>query len=347
MASRTPAARTSTAKAPAKAAIPQVEWNRVRPAPVVLVSGPSDFLADRAIRALRDLLREEDPSLEVSELGASEYLPGELLTLASPSLFAEPRFVRVDGVEKCTDAFIDDALAYLGQPADGATLILRHAGGVRGKKLLDAIRGGLGGGIEVACVEPKKDAEKQDFVAAEFATANRRITGSAIRALVSAFSEDLAELAAACQQLLSDTTEEITEVTVDRYYSGRVETNAFQVADAAIAGRRGDALVLLRHALATGADPVPIVAAFASKIRTMAKLTGSTAPAAQLASRFGLAPWQVDRARRDLHGWTDDGLARTIEAIAEADAQVKGEGRDPVYALERMIAVIAGRGTAA
>ena len=51
-------------------------------------------------------------------------------------------------------------------------------------------------------------------------------------------------------------------------------------------------------------------------------------------------------ARRDLHGWTEQGLARTIEAIAEADAQVKGEGRDPVYALERMIAVVAARGDA-
>ncbi len=338
------ATRTPAAKAPVKSVIPQVEWNRPRPAPVVLISGPSDFLADRAIRGLRDLLRAEDPDLEVTEIDAGEYLPGELITLASPSLFDEARFLRADAVEKCTDAFIDEALSYLEHPADGATLVLRHAGGVRGKRLLDAIRGGLGGGIEIVCIEPKKDQEKQEFVADEFAAAGRRITGSAIRALVSAFSDDLAELAGACQQLLADSADEITEVTVDRYYGGRIETNAFQVADAAIAGRRGDALVLLRHALATGADPVPIVAAFAAKIRTMAKLAGSTEPAAKLAQRFGLAPWQVDRGRRDLHGWTEQGLARTIEAIAEADAQVKGEGRDPVYALEHMIAVVSTRG---
>jgi DNA polymerase-3 subunit delta len=332
------------AKPPAKPAIPSVAWNAVRPAPVVLVSGPSGFLADRAIRSLRDFLRAEDPALEVHEFSADQYLPGELLTLASPSLFAEPRLIRVDSVEKGTDAFLEETLAYLEQPADDTYLVLRHASGVRGKKLLDAIRGGLGGGIEVQCLDLKKDSEKQDFAAAEFATAGRRVTGSAIRALVSAFSDDLAELASACQQLLADTSEEITEVTVDKYYAGRVETNAFQVADAAIAGRHGDALVLLRHALATGADPVPIVAAFASKLRTMAKLYGSASPAGQLAQRFGLAPWQVDRARRDLHGWTDHGLGRTIEEIAEADAQVKGDGRDPVYALERMVGVVSARG---
>jgi DNA polymerase-3 subunit delta len=311
---------------------------------VILVSGPEQFLADRAIRGLRDLLKAEDPSLEVHDIDASQYAPGELLTLASPSLFAEPRLIRVTLVEKCTDAFITETLAYLESPADDTYLVLRHGGGVRGKKLLDAVRGGTAGGIEIACLELKKDVEKSDFAAAEFATAGRRVTGGAIRALVSAFSDDLAELAAACQQLLADDADEITEVTVERYYSGHIETNAFKVADAAIAGRRGEALVLLRHALASGADPVPIVAAFASKVRTMAKLSGASAPAGQLAQRFGLAPWQVDRARRDLQGWSEQGLGYSIETIAETDAQIKGLGRDPVYALERMIGVIASRG---
>ncbi len=329
-----------------KTAIPVLAWHTVRPAPVVLVSSTESFLADRAIRALRELLRAEDPSLEVSDIEADQYAPGSLLTLASPSLFNEPRLIRVTGVEKCTDAFITETIDYLAHPADDTYLVLRHAGGVRGKRLLDAIRGGAGGGIEIACLELKKDAEKSEFAAAEFSAAGRRITGGALRALVSAFSDDLAELAAACQQLLSDSSDEITEVTVEKYYSGRVETNAFKVADAAIAGRRGEALILLRHALASGADPVPIVAAFGAKLRTMAKLAGSNAPAGQLASKFGLAPWQVDRARKDLQGWTDQGLGRSIEVLADTDEQIKGLGRDPVFALERMIGVIAARGEA-
>ncbi len=58
-----------------------------------------------------------------------------------------------------------------------------------------------------------------------------------------------------------------------------------------------------------------------------------------------MAPWQVDRARKDLHGWTEEGLGRTIETIADTDAQIKGLGRDPVYALERMIGIVANRGS--
>ncbi|CAN5379214.1 DNA polymerase III subunit delta [soil metagenome] len=329
----------------ASVTIPQLPWSKIRPARVVLVSGTESFLADRAIRMLRDLLKAEDPSLEVNDLEADHYSPGELMTLASPSLFAEPRFIRATAVEKCTDAFMDEVIAYLADPADDTYLVLRHAGGVRGKRMLEAIRGGLGDGIEIVCAELKKDSDKYEFAQSEFHAANRRITAGALRALVNAFTDDLAELAAACQQLLADASEETTEVTVEKYYSGRVETNAFKVADAAIAGKRGDALVLLRHALASGADPVPILAAFAAKLRTMAKLSsGARGSSGQLASQFGMAPWQVDRARRDLQGWTEDGLAATIELIAETDFQIKGGGRDPVYALERMIGVVANRG---
>jgi len=311
---------------------------------VVLVSGTEGFLADRAIRALRDALKAEDPSLEISDVSAADYAPGELITLASPSLFGEPRLIRVDAVEKCTDAFLTETLEYLTTPADGTVVVLRHAGGVRGKKLLDAIRAGSGGGIEIVCTELKKDAEKYEFAQAEFASAGRKVTAGALRAITSAFSDDLAEMAAACQQLISDAAEQITEATVDKYYGGRVETNAFQVADAAIAGRHGEALITMRHALASGADPVPMVAAFASKIRTMAKVSGARGGSGQLAQQFGLAPWQVDRAKRDLQGWTEDGLGRCIEVLAETDANVKGGGRDPVFALERMIRIVSGRG---
>lgn len=59
------------------------------------------------------------------------------------------------------------------------------------------------------------------------------------------------------------------------------------------------------------------------------------------AKDLGLAPWQVDRARRELAGWTPEGLATAISAVAQADAEVKGAGRDPVFAVERAVLTIA------
>ncbi|GGF40648.1 DNA polymerase III subunit delta [Subtercola lobariae] len=336
-------AAKESAKSPAPV-IPQLSWEQIRPAAVILVSGTESFLAERSIRQLRDLLKAEDPSLEISDIDAASYAPGELLTMASPSLFGEPRLIRVSSVEKSTDSFILEAIEYLSYPADDTYVVLRHGGGVRGKRLLDAVRASTGDVIEIVCAELKKDTERYDFSVAEFRAAGRRVSPSAIRALVSAFADDLAELSSACGQLIADTSDEITEATVARYYSGRVETNAFAVADSAIAGRYGESLALLRHALATGADPVPMVAAFAMKLRTMAKVLGTRGGSGQLAGQLGLAPWQIDRARRDLQGWTGEGLGRSIQMLAETDENIKGGGRDPVYSLERMIATVSARG---
>lgn len=337
------AARAGAARRSSATRIATVPWSESRPAPVVLVSGPEDLLAERAIRRIREAMVSADPSLEVADLDAADAVPGDLLTLASPSLFGEPRLIRVVGVERLSEAFQTEMLRYLEGPADDTVVVLRHSGGVRGKKLLDAVRSGLAGGIEVVCAELKRDAERSDFAAGEFRAAGRRITPGALRVLVSAF-QALGELASACQQLLADTRGDIGESTVETYYAGRVETNAFAVADAALAGRRGEALVLLRHALATGADPVPIVAALALKLRTMARVLDAGGPGAAVAAEHGLAPWQVDRARRDAAGWSATGLGRAIVAIADTDEAVKGGARDPVYALERLVTLIARRG---
>src|SRR3954447_15850090 len=191
---------TSARRAPAaraRTAIPQVSWRSPQPAPVVLVSGPEEVCAERAIAGVRDYLRAEDPSLEVSDLRADDYAPGSLLAVTSPSLFGEPRLVRVSGVEKCSDAFLAEAVSYLAFPQEGATVVLRHTGAtVRGKKLLDAIRAGEGGGVEVACPAIKRDSDRYDFAAGEFQAAKKRIAPAALRTLVSAFTDDLTELAA-------------------------------------------------------------------------------------------------------------------------------------------------------
>ena len=38
--------------------------------------------------------------------------------------------------------------------------------------------------------------------------------------------------------------------------------------------------------------------------------------------------------RQQLRGWTPEGVARALAAVAQADAQVKGEGVNAGYALE-------------
>jgi DNA polymerase III subunit delta len=316
------------------------------PAPVVLVAGGEDLLAERAVTAVLRRAREADPELAVETIEAAGYEGGRLELLASPSLFGGGTLVLVNGVETANDAFVADATAYLGRPAPQVCVVLRHGGGVRPKALLEAVRSS--GAPEAACLPITRDEEKVDFATGEFRRLECKASPQAVRALVDAVGSDLRELAAACARLADEAAangdSRVEAQAVEQWFGGRVEVTGFKVADAAVAGRADQALSLLRHALATGADPVPLVAALAAKLRAMAKVsTTGRGRSADLASALGMAPWQIDRARRELSGWTEEGMATAIRVIAEADTAVKGGGRDPVYAVERAVLDIAAQ----
>jgi DNA polymerase-3 subunit delta len=308
--------------------------------PFVLVLGPEQVLAERAVAQLIDELRVSSPGLEVIRLYAAAYEPGELTIHASPSLFGGSKILVVYDLDEGADELQVDVQALVAGPVDPeVTLIALHKGGNRGRKTLDALRGAGARVIDAPAI--KSDRDKVDFATHEFRRARRRATGEAVHALVEAVGRDLRELAAACAQLIEDTTGTIDERVVLTYHGGKVEATGFRVADAAVGGDAGEALRLLRHAIAVGVDPVPIVAVLAGQLRQLVKVgSAGRGRSADLARDLGLAPWQVDKARRALGGWNAEALGRCIRAVALADFEVKGGGRDPVYAVERAVLTI-------
>ena len=319
----------------------KVDWRKAHPAPVMLLFGSEPYFSGLVVKTIRNQLRESHQELEVSEVDASEYVSGMLLNLASPSLFAEPRLIVVENVEKCTDAFIADGKNYLDSPAVDTYLLLKHSGAtVRGKVLLDALRADANA-VEVDCSKIDKEPDRIRFVQLQFTENQRKITDQAVRALVEAFAGDIAELASACSQLLVDSAESITEEIVDRYFGGRVQTSSFKIADMALAGRQGEALALLRHGFNTGLDPVPVVAAIASKVRLMARIHSDRSATP---SSVGIESWKLARVRSDVQGWGDEALGKAIQLIAEADSAAKGGERDPQYRLERLVSFLATKG---
>jgi DNA polymerase-3 subunit delta len=307
--------------------------------PQVLITGPEGILAERALAATVSELRTTAPDLEVVRLAAATYEAGSLGVHASPSLFGGDKAIVVQDLDEASDELQVDLLAFLAAPEPDITLVVTHKAGQRGKKVLDTLRKGGARVIEAPAI--KSDRDKSDFAMHEFRAARRRATPEAVRALIEAVGKDLRELSAACQQLVSDTTGVIDEALVEKYHGGKVEATGFRVADAAVAGNTGEALRLLRHAIATGVDPVPIVAVLAQQLRQLVRVgSAGRGRSADVARDLGLAPWQVDKARRALTGWEAEGLARSIQAVAAADFEVKGGGRDPVYAVERAVLTI-------
>lgn len=131
-------------------------------------------------------------------------------------------------------------------------------------------------------------------------------------------------------QLVADIEGTIDEAVVGRYYTGRAEASSFTVADRAVEGRAAEALEALRWSLSTGVAPVLITSALAQGVRAIGKLSSARGGRpADLARELGMPPWKIDRVRQQMRGWTPDGVAVALRAVAEADAGVKGAGTTP------------------
>ncbi|THA26486.1 DNA polymerase III subunit delta [Streptomyces sp. RKND-216] len=309
-------------------------------APVTVAVGQEELLLDRAVQQVVTAARAADPDTDVRDLTSPELQPGTLAELTSPSLFAERKVVVVRSAQDLAADSVKDVKAYLASPAEEITLVLLHAGGPKGKGLLDAAR--KAGAREVACAKLTKPADRLAFVRAEFRTAGRSATPEACQALVDAIGSDLRELASACAQLAADVEGAIDDAVVARYYTGRAEASSFTVADRAVEGRTAEALEALRWSLATGVAPVLISSALAQGVRSIGKL--ASAPRGMrpgdLARELGMPPWKIDRVRQQMRGWSADGVSSALRAVAAADAGVKGGGNDPGYALEQAVIAV-------
>jgi len=299
--------------------------------PLTLVTGPEEFLADRAVAEVVAAARQADPSVEICDVAPGQLAPGGFAELASPSLFGEAKVVILRGVQDLSTEQIAEVTRYLADPADTTVLVLVHGGGVKGKAFLDAIKKRKPNLVD--CPKMSKPGDRIGFVKAEFRRAGRTVTDEAARALSDAVGSDLRELAAAASQLVADTEGGVDEAAVAKYYQGRAEVSGFAIADLAIEGRRYEALEQLRFALDTGVAPVLIVSAFATGLRRLGKVAAAGGNARDL----GLPPWQLDKLRRQARSWNPARLGAALRSVAEADAAVKGAGADPAFALERLV----------
>lgn len=308
---------------------------------ITLLQGGEELLADRAIAQV--LERRKGSVINSFEAGDLEV--GVITDALAPSLFGEERTVVIKNLQDLITETSDELLEALNIPDESLELVFWHKGGVKGKGLVDKIKK-LDPKI-IACDVLKKDSEKAEFIHSEFKRLDRKVSVDAVQALLNALGSDLRELSGAISQLASDVEagKVIDAQEVEKFQQGRVETTGYDVADAALDGKREAALIALRHALQTGVDPVLITAALGSSLRTLAKVSGASrgVNSFALASTLALPPWQIDKARKQLVHWNPTTLAGAVIAVAQADADIKGAAADPIHSLERAIIAITAK----
>ncbi|MCW2818387.1 MAG: polymerase delta subunit [Marmoricola sp.] len=312
---------------------------------ITLVTGPEEFLGEKAITAVRAAVRRHDEEAEHSETLAGTLTMAELGDLAAPSLFSTTRCVVVRRLEDLPEESVAGLVAYAADPAEDVALVLAHSGGQKGSGLLTKLR-------KLSTVTEVRSAaltarEFPGFVVNELRGLGARIDPDAADFLVQAVGQDLRSLSAAADQLAHDFEgKALTVEMVRTYFGGRAEAKSFAVADHTIAGQPGRALEELRWALDRGTAPVLITSAMAGGLRSLGKFL--SAPRGlrgnDLVREVGVPPWKIDVLRRQSHGWDADSVGAAIRCVARADADVKGRSSDAAYALEKLVLdVVAAR----
>ncbi len=309
---------------------------------VTLITGPEEFLAERAVVAARATVRGYDAEAELSETTADQLSMGTLGELGAPSLFSTTRCVVVRRFEDLPEESVAGILSYAEAPAEDVALVLVHSGGQKGSGVLIKLRK-ASGVVEVrtASLSPR---EYPGFVVNELRGHRVRIDSDAASFLVQAVGQDLRALAAASSQLANDFAVQVgqgrsvgTEM-VKQYFGGRAEAKSFTVADHTLFGRTAKALEELRWALDRGTAPVLVTSAMATSLRQLARYTSAgRGRSADLMREIGVPGWKLDVLRDQARGWEPDGIAQAIRVVAHADADVKGQATDAAYALERMV----------
>ena len=314
--------------------------------PVHLIVGDDEFLAERARRSIQKAVAEEtgeQPELKI--LRAAEVTEWELIEATSPSLFGETRVIVIADTERVGSALIKLIVDAAKDPAPGMTMVINFATSrknLKNRKKPPDLMAKLQKLARVHEVFSLYDNEVKPWATREFAAHGIRPTPDVVDALLSGVGSDLRALAAAISQLVAYTGGNVTRQTVQQYYAGVAEVENWDIADAAVAGRAGEAIATCRRALQLGAEPVGIAAALANKVGVIARLYTARGDKFSLAKQSGLHPYVAEKTAPIARRWSGDNISKAVIIVSDLDGQVKSLGRDGAdYAVEAAVRQIA------
>lgn len=314
--------------------------------PVHLIVGDDEFLAERARLSIQKAVADEAGAApEVTFLSTARCTEGEIVEATSPSLFGDNRVIVFQEAEKAGKDAVAQLLKACVDPMPGMTMVVLFATSQQALKKRKKAPELLAKLQKVATVHEVYELwpnERGPWLTREFASHGVRPTPDVINALLEGVGSDLRELASAVSQLVADTNGNVTAQAVHTYYVGTAEVEGWDIADAAVAGNVSAAVASCRRALQLGVSPVVLSMALASKVGDIARLYNvSGGNTNQLAGQLGMAPFRLKKALPVARRWSADNVSKAVILMADTDAQVKGRGGDPEFAIEDAVRTIA------
>ncbi len=285
---------------------------------VTLLWGENAFwLRETALGMLGDV--------RATEVDAADLAGGELQDLATPSLFGDPRALLVTDCRSLSKAAIGELAAYLQSPDPNAPLVLACTVAERGKppaaliKLVEPV-----GTITQAQIARK---ELDPWLVQRAAGIGLELTSQGARALVQTLGEDLAQLAAAIEQLSAAFEgTRITPAEVHRQFRGLGEQKTWDLCDRAFGKDLPGAVRALRAMEENGDEALMVLGGIAVRVRDLIRVRAlpDRTPLGQVAKQAGLRfDWQARRYQQQARNYSLDQLVQIHDRIAETDRALK------------------------
>jgi DNA polymerase-3 subunit delta len=302
---------------------------------VLLLWGEDLFLLrEAALQALGEL--------KPREIGAGDWSGGELQSLATPSLFGEPRSLLVSDARSLDRDAMTELATYLTSPDPASRLVLCCTVAERGRpqaalvKLVEPV----GTLREVALA--RKDVEP--WLVQRARRQELDLSTQAARALVEILGEDAASLASALEQLAGAFPgQKIGPTQIREQFRGLGEQRTWDLCDKAFGKDLPGAIRSLRSIEEGGDEALMVLGGVASRLRDLIRVRAlpERLPPAQVAKRAGLRfDWQARRYQQQARNFSMGELIRLHDRITEADRALKSGGTADVI-MPTLIAAVA------
>ena len=298
--------------------------------PVYLIHGDDDVKIDAWKARLKARAETEGGpgALEMHE--TPDATPDSVAAdLAAMTFATGTRYILVEGIESWKAAALEPLERALKDMPPETVLLLIGRGKVPAQ-LANAV-GAAGGFVKAEAAPSKKDLA--GWVRERAAEQGLTLAADAARTLVAVVGERQQRLAREVERLalLAHPKTELNSEQVARLAAGEASTQAYELADAVVAGDVGEALRAAERLRDMGEAPGRLLYTVANRLRDVhkaAELIEAGVPERDIAGRIGKPPWLAQRLVGTARRTGRDQLQRAICAFADLEIELRGGSRE-------------------
>jgi DNA polymerase III subunit delta len=296
--------------------------------PAYLVCGDDDAKIDAWRARVRRRAEEEGGPGALEGFDAAQHSPADVAAALATLTFRDgDRYVMADGVEAWKAGDLEPLERALEAGAPDTVLVL-VARGKATDRLAKAIERAGGERREYSAPKPW---EMPRWVVERAQDEGLRLDKEAAKALVGAVGTRQQRLAREIEKLtlLAHPKQQLTAEEVERLASGEASRQAYDLADALVAGDGTRALRIAEELTSSEDRPSRLVWPVVQRIREVhraAELLDSGVPEKGIAAELKLPPWKAKRAVAHAKRADRDTLARALCAFADLEIELRGGG---------------------